>query len=154
MTEWAVIDANLLLLLIVGRAGLELIAKHKRLRDDYAVADYLRVEAVVVNFGGIVVLPQVLAEVSNFARQIADPARTAIADAFAALIRGATERWIPGRMIVAAPEFRYLGFTDGALVALFGDVPADRVYYLLTADQPLASRAQALGHRVINYREL
>lgn len=75
MTGVVVVDANLMVLLVVGAASKNYIARHKRLRNHYTVYDFELLGLLVAEFSDIVVLPHILAEVSNIARQIDGPAR-------------------------------------------------------------------------------
>jgi len=49
MTGVVVVDANLMVLLVVGSASKEYIAKHKRLRDDYTVDDFELLGLIICN---------------------------------------------------------------------------------------------------------
>lgn len=154
MQDWAVVDTNMLLLLVVGRADHSLVAAHKRLRQDYSLDDFERLEMIVDNADGLVVVPQVLAEVSNFARQIAEPARQAIGKSFARLIATSDEVFVPSERIIPLPYLLELGLSDAILLSLCSERPPGRRYALLTNDQPLVFRAQSLGLSVLNFSEL
>ncbi len=154
MTNWAVVDSSLLLLLIVGRAGTAYIEQHERLRNHYDASDYRQLVLTLDLFTGIVVVPQVLAEVSNLARYIGEPARSVVLEAFRGVVDAASERWLRSADVMQAPDFQLYGLTDAILLRLCADETRGVRLTLLTADQPLAYRAQSLGHRVINYREL
>ena len=74
MTGVVVVDANLTVLLVVGSADRDFIAKHKRLQG-YTIDDFELLGILIAKFSEIVVLPHILAEVSSLARQIDKPAR-------------------------------------------------------------------------------
>ena len=154
MSKWLVFDTNLLLLLVVGRASPSFVTAHKRLSNNYTTDDYWRVEELLDGYAGVVVIPQVLAEVSNLARQISGPARRAVQLAFRALIESVDEVWLPSEDVIAEPEFVLLGLTDVILLRLCTPGATQRECLLLTADQPLAFRAESLGCNVVNYYEL
>ena len=90
MTGVVVVDANLLVLLVVGSASKKYIAKHRRLRD-YTVEDFELLGLIIGDFSDIVLLPHILAEVSSLARKIDNPARAKIQNALRTLIATTTE---------------------------------------------------------------
>ena len=51
------IDANLIVLLVVGQAGRDLIAKHRRTRTLFAVEDYARLFKAISAGGEMPVTP-------------------------------------------------------------------------------------------------
>ena len=153
MRGWAVIDANLLLLLVVGQADPALIEKHKRLRGQYTVADFRNLEAILAVSGGIIVVPQVLAEVSNLARYIAEPARRAVMAALGRTIGNVTELYVASVSVVHGPAFHRLGLTDAILLALCSSESVASGAVLLSADTPLADRAESLGCTVLRHSD-
>jgi hypothetical protein len=68
------VDTNILLLYIVGSLSLDRIARHKR-TDTFTVEDYRLLDRVLRQFGGIVVSPDILTEVSNHLGQTRRPRR-------------------------------------------------------------------------------
>ena len=74
MRKIIALDANLLVLLIVGLTDRRLIASHKRLKE-YTVDDFDLLERLISASAGIAVTPNVLSEASNLTRQIGGPAR-------------------------------------------------------------------------------
>ena len=66
------VDAILLVLLIVGRAGRDRIAKHRRLRE-FSVGDVDRLLEMLRNVNEIVVTPNTLTESSNLLAQHREP---------------------------------------------------------------------------------
>jgi len=67
--EPVLIDSNLLLLLIVGSTNRRYIGLHKNLTD-YTESDFELLGTASSMFSEIVLLPHVLAELSNLSRQI------------------------------------------------------------------------------------
>ena len=68
------IDSSLLVLLIVGSAGKELVAKHRRLRQ-FSVADYDTLADMISKVDQVFVTPNTLTEASNLLAQHRDPER-------------------------------------------------------------------------------
>ena len=60
----AFIDANLLVLLVVGRVGREWVGKHRRARQ-FSPADYDRLSDAVEDMNRVFVTPNTLTEASN-----------------------------------------------------------------------------------------
>ena len=73
------IDANLLILLVVGSVDRDLIPKHRRLRR-FAVEDYERLLNLIGHFDRVFVTPNTLTETSNLLAQHADPERSRFFD--------------------------------------------------------------------------
>ena len=63
-----------MVLLVVGSASRHYISKHKRL-SAYTVDDFDLLGLIISEFSDIILLPHILTEVSNVARQIDLPAR-------------------------------------------------------------------------------
>src|SRR4051812_35268145 len=110
-----VLDSNLLLLLVVGVADREYIKKHRRLQS-YSEADFDLLRRLIAPMSAIVVTPNILTEVSNFAKQIAEPARTRIATAFTVLLDKLDEQYVASKQAAAQPEFSRLWLTDSGIL--------------------------------------
>lgn len=105
MTRPVAVDANLLLLLIVGSASPAYIGQHKRLRNIYTEGDLTVLVKLLATFSEIVLLPNTLTETSNLLRYIAEPAKTKVLHQMRRLVRGGTERFIPSAMGIGRAEF-------------------------------------------------
>ena len=153
MTNSVVVDSNLLLLLIVGTASREYIAKHKKLAE-YSDGDLDLLTLLISQFSDILLVPHVLTEVSSFSRHIKNPARREVQAKLRRLIQTTTE--IPIESIYGAEreEFEELGLTDAVLLHFCTLESAGIRCTLLTADANLALRAESLGYGVIYYGDL
>jgi len=142
-----VLDANLLLLLVVGSTDRSLIAKHKRL-SSYTAEDYDLLILFLSPASNIIVTPNTLTEVSNLAGYISDPARTAIYQMFRALVEAPinTELAVSSKLAVSKTEFVRLGLTDSVLLSL-----ASQSHTLLTADMDLYLAAVTQGLKAENF---
>lgn len=146
-----IIDANLLLLAVVGKASRDYIHRHKRLQG-YSLSDYDRLCDLLFKATRIVVTPNILTEVSNLARQIGEPARTKVSQSLRNFIQMATvvdERYVQSVDATCRKEFLRLGLTDSALLSLAADSTM-----LLTADLHLYLAATAAGYRATNFNHL
>jgi hypothetical protein len=147
-----IVDANLTVLLVVGAASRQYIAKHKRLQA-YTSEDFELLGLLIAQFSEIVLLPHILAEVSNLARQIVNPARREVQRSLRTLVETAIELPIASVHGVRREEFDLLGLTDAMILHLcdlnfLGLRPT-----LITSDSTLADSANSLGYSVIDYKQ-
>jgi hypothetical protein len=153
MNDVVIIDTNLLLLLIVGSASVSFIEKHKRLIGTYNKDDFSILGAIISEFSEIVSIPHVLAEVSNLARQIDDPARTLIMEKLKVFISTTLEFAIPSLNGVERNEYQSLGLTDSVLLHLCALSINGVTPTLITVDSALANAAISLGYSAIDFKQ-
>lgn len=139
------VDANLLVLLIVGLASETYIPQHKRLRA-FTVADFQLLRGLLGSASSIVVSPNVLTETSNLIRQITEPARARITAVFRHFVISATETYVPSARSIEDPTFPRLGLTDSVLLS-----PEFAELLIVTVDLDLYLEASRRGHDVINF---
>jgi len=144
-----ILDANLLLLLVVGMTDRDLIKKHKRLTT-FTTEDYDLLCTVLAAAAKILVTPNTLTETSNLMRYIDEPARSQISAVFQQLVIITDEEYIPSRTAVAVREFSRLGLTDAALLEGNGQERRS----LLTTDLELYLAAQYNGLSAVNFNHL
>jgi len=142
------LDANLAILLAVGAADPDYIARHKRLRT-YDKAAFHLLDAFLGAADGIVWCPHVLAETSNLTRHIHDPIRTEISRILASLIERYPESEVASANAASHPVYLRLGLTDSVLLRL-----AETGATLLTDDLDLHLATLSAGHASINFNEL
>lgn len=130
-----VIDANLLLLLVVGNTDPQLIRSHKRLKA-YIEEDFDALREMIVSSNGVVVTPNIVTETSNLLDHIGGPARTSLVETLRQMIGDTPEEYVTSRAAASAPEFARIGLSDCAILDLVGE---DRL--LLTADFDLYQSA-------------
>ncbi len=147
------VDANLLVLLVVGRTGREIIDRHKRTKSRFVPEDYdtlLR----VVSGDQLVTLPHVLTEASNLLGQTRDPDKTALRDTLGRMMDELDERWFAGVEAVRLPEFRRLGMTDAAIIrAAIVDRRAAGTTRVLTCDLDLHRALLERGGLSLNFNQ-
>jgi predicted nucleic acid-binding protein len=142
------LDANLLVLLIVGMTSREYIERHRHLRA-YNEADLDLLLESIAPMSPVVVTSNVLTEVSNLASQIAEPARAQIAETFRKFAGLVEERHVESRHAVEHPDFPRLWLTDaGILDELAG------AHVLFTADLDLYLEASRRGYAAVNFNYL
>lgn len=137
------IDANLLVLFVVGSAGKDIIGKHRRLRGDFSADDY---ELLLDLFGTVdqlFVMPNTLTEASNLLAQHREPERSILLARLRAVIYENEEVVVASGDAAASPAFTRHGLTDAALLeAASGETP------LLTVDGALYQEALASGREL------
>ncbi len=143
-----VVDAQLLVLFVVGLASPRYLARHKRLTS-YDDRDFDLLHRILAQARRVVVTPHVLAEASNLARQIGEPARSDIMATLAGLVPRMQERHVPAAAAVTNGGFVQLGLADAALLAL-DDLEAT----LLTADTDLYLAASRAGRQVEHFHHI
>ena len=131
------IDANLLVLLVVGATGKDLIAKHRRLRT-FEITDYERLVRLINQTDRVLVTPNILTEASNLLAQHAEPERSRFYDMLRILISQAEEKVVASKMAADNSAFNRLGLTDAALLEI-----VSRANPLITVDLDLYLAASA-----------
>jgi hypothetical protein len=151
--EIVVIDANLLLLLIVGSTDVAYIDAHRRLRHDYTKTDFDLLCQVISLFDEIALLPHTLTEVSNLARQISPPARNRIQAKLADFIEATGEMPMSSIDGARREEFVSFGLTDAVILHCCSVDMEGVAFTLLTADRPLATQAEMHGYEVFHFEQ-
>lgn len=132
------VDANLLVLLIVGAAGRRLIAKHRRLRT-FREEDYDRLVDLIGQAGRVMVTSHTLTEASNLLGQHGEPERSRFFLLFRQLIERSEEIGISGNDASRHRMFVRLGLTDAALLEVVSEetplVTVDLDLYLAAVSQ-------------------
>lgn len=125
------IDANLLVLFVVGSVRRDLITRHRRLQK-FGEQDYDLLLDVIDPVTRVYVTPNTLTETSNLLAQHREPERSRFFDRLRYIIQESEEVVVASTAAAERPEFRRLGLTDAALLdAVTADTP------LLTVDLAL-----------------
>ena len=143
------IDANLLVLLVVGSAGREYISKHRRLRR-FSNEDYDLLLRLIRRASGhrrVFVTPNTLTEISNLLAQHREPERSLFFQRLQYLIENSQEVVIASATAASNDSFARLGLTDAALLeAVTVETP------LITVDVELYLQALSKGENTaINF---
>ena len=143
------IDANLLVLLVVGSVGQDLITKHRRLRA-FTVEDYHRLLDLIDRVERVFVMPNTLTETSNLLGQHGEPERSRLFHALRFIIEKSREVVVSSAAAASNSAFAWLGLTDAALLeAVTAETP------LVTVDLDLYRVALSKGPRTaINFTHL
>ena len=109
------IDANLLVLLVVGSEDRGLIERHRRLRG-YTADDYDLLLDITEDAEHLFVTPNTLTEASNLLAQHRDPERSRLLDRLGRLIHESEEIIVSSVEASSNNAYRRLGLTDAALL--------------------------------------
>jgi hypothetical protein len=142
------VDTNILLLYIVGSLGPDRISRHKR-TDTFTVEDYYLLDRLLCQFGGIVVTPNILTEVSNLLGYTDDKTRLRLLALLGSLMPVLDEHYVQSREAVGTAEFFRLGLADASILAC-----PSRDLTILTDDIHLYLALQKRGVEVINFNHL
>lgn len=142
------VDANLLVLLVVGSVNTNIIARHRRLAD-YTATDYETLLGLLSRANRIFVTPNTLTEASNLLRQHREPERSDLMERLRLLIDQSDEVVVASAKAAANPEFRRLELTDSALLeSISPQTP------LLTVDRDLYVAALMQGESIaVDFRQ-
>ena len=139
-----VLDANLLLLLVVGLTSRAYISKHKRLQG-YEELDF-DLLICLIGSADVIVTPNTLTETSNLVGQIREPARKQIYQRIRQMLTRLEERYIQSARAAEYKEFPRLGLADAAQLDVTGES-----HTLLTSDLDLYLAATARGLKAANF---
>jgi len=143
-----VLDANLLLLLVVGMTNRKYISMHKRLQS-FDETDFDILSGLIKRCSSVALTPNVLTETSNMVRYIREPIRSEISALLGKIISTGDEHLIASRTAAARNEYLRLGLTDSVLLetATLGGT-------LLTADYDLYCAALTAKLRAENFNHV
>lgn len=133
------IDANLLVLFVVGLVSRRLINRHRRTRE-FTVEDYDRLAGAISLVEEVLVTPNTLTEASNLLGQHGEPERSSLLLKLGELIGQSREVVVASAAASRHASFARLGLTDSALLTLISaETP------LVTVDLDLYSAALTGG---------
>jgi predicted nucleic acid-binding protein len=144
------VDANILVLYLVGSLDPSLIGKHKR-TNQFGVEDYHLLDDFLRQFKKLVTTPNVLTEASNMVAQIGGQETvTRLRGALGRIVEALDEQHVPSTQASKVAEFRRLGLTDAALLFL----AKQGRFLVLTDDRHLYDALQKKGIAAINFHHL
>ncbi len=142
------VDANLLLLYLIGELEMTLVPRFKRTRG-FTVDEFLLVKAIVESFSRVVTTPGVLTEVSNLAGHLEGKWRPPFFTLLAEKVQSLQEEYIPSRHAAHTVTFQKLGLTDSAII-----LACEGRYLAFTADFPLANFMETNRLDVLNFNHI
>ncbi len=142
-----VLDANLLLLLVVGSGSRNDISRHKRLTPQYGIEQFELLLELLARFQKWVTTPHVLTEADYFVRQSTGAGKERSLIAFCSLIdTGILEVHSPAKDITLQPEFEWLGLSDTGQILVAAESRT-----LLTNDANLHAAALKRDIKSLNF---
>ena len=111
------LDANLLVLLVVGNENRDLIPKHRRL-EHHSAEDFDILLELLENADRLYVTPNTLTETSNLLSQHGEPERTLLMRRLQYLIHDSNEIVVASIDASSNSRCQGLGLTDAALLEL------------------------------------
>ncbi len=142
----ALLDTNLLLLWLVAKVDPLLVLQFKRVRM-FSLEDLAILDSLLLPFRGLVTTPHILAETSNLVDQAPPQWRTALIRELRRFVEEQVEIFVPAKSVVERDDFKFLGLTDTALIALSHEI------VIITKDFELAGRIEAAGGNVLNFNQ-
>jgi hypothetical protein len=143
------IDANLLLLYLVGSYDVKLIGdgKYNKL-SKYTIEDFRLLVRLKSIFLQSATTAHVLTEVSNLTGDLPELTKSLCLSTFSQVFSDAHELTIASLSVADRPEFRYLGLTDTVLAEV-----SDR-FLIVTDDARLVSKLSGSGLDALNFNHL
>ena len=125
------LDANLLVLLVVGSESREIILRHGRL-EHYSPEDYDILLDLLRDADRLFVTPNTLTEASNLIGQHGEPECSRLMGRLQYLMHQSREIVVTSTTASSNPAFAKLGLADAALLdAVTADTPLLTVYFPL-----------------------
>jgi hypothetical protein len=147
-TRGVLIDANLLLLLVVGLLDPRQITSFGR-TNAYEPNDFELLARVVEHFEAVVTTPHVLTETSNFLGQLPGQQAAQGRAVLAQLIPDLQEESRSASALAERSPFQPFGLTDTGI-----DERASEAHLVLTDDLPLYHYLAGQGRDAINFNHL
>jgi hypothetical protein len=148
LTRRALVDSNLLFVLIVGSVGRDHVGRARR-TEQYSPEDFDLLQSALADYDKVLVTPHVLAETSNLLGYLSEPLLSMTRKTLRHMLPDWSERYAPSTEVVAAPTYLRLGVADSALF-----LAASAAAALFTDDLPLYLEASTAGRHAINFTHL
>lgn len=147
-TNGALVDANLLLLFLIGLCDVDLIPQFKRTRG-YTEGDFETLRRLLGRFDRLLTTPNVATEISNLANHLREDWRPIFAIVFKERFAIMTEHYVPTAVAGAHEFFAEFGLTDAATT-----MAAAEGTLIISDDGPLCRLLGRLELPCINFTHL
>lgn len=145
----ALLDTNLLTVLLVGQLGKGYIEKNKKTRN-YSGDDFELLVELLANFKDIITTPHILAETTNLIDWVQGEHREILFAYLANFIQTKQEICISAKDIIHSMAFKPLGLTDAGLIEL----NKNKEVVLITTDLSLYVFSIGQGLKAINFNHI
>jgi len=146
--QGVLVDANLLLLYVVGAYDTDHVERFKR-TSTFTADDFQLLDRLLGHFSTIVTTPPILTEVSNFVGQLSDGHRRPCTRLLRRLIPELEEEHRASAMVTEHDYFLQFRLTDAGIA----DIAAG-TYLVVTDDLPLYHRLANDREAVLNFNHL
>ena len=149
--ERLIVDANLLVLYVVGAVDRTHVGRHKRTAT-FTADDFDLIVELFSKAAAVIVTPNILTEVSNVCVfGLGGRSASAVREKLRLFTRveGVAESYVPSRVAADRVAFSRLGLTDAGILELSASG-----HTVLTDDLPLCLELARLGARVLNFNHL
>lgn len=144
-----VIDANLLVLFVVGCASRGYISHHKRLKK-FSDEDFDLLFEIISRASSVLVTPNTLTETSNLAVYgVEGRLKEKILELLREFVLKTEEQYLSSNLATGHPAFVRLGLTDATLLEVIKNSAC-----LLTVDLDLYLAAMDQGANAVNFNHL
>jgi len=141
------IDANALVLLVVGLIDENLVNRHPK-TSIYSKKDFYKLLKIIGSLEDLIVLPNVWTELDNLLNRFGGNHKFQYIERLKMLTQQTTERFIHSRIAVQREEFWELGITDVLLLQM-----GKECELLITSDSTLSDFAKAQNIKVFDLKE-
>jgi hypothetical protein len=146
--QGVLLDTNILVLLVVGRAEPTLVGRYSRV-SQFTADDLDLLERVIAQFAGLSTTPHVLTEVNSLTNHLKGDSKSRAATVLAELSLTCVELYTPASTLTTRSGYIDLGLTDAAILE-----PAESAPLVLTDDFRLAGKLAAQGRAVLNFNHI
>ena len=143
----ALVDANLLVLFLVGSVNKRRIQTFKRTQN-FTIEDFDLLTRLIGWFGKLFATPHVLSQASDLA-DLRGKERIKVRRLFKVAVEKIDESYDPSRILVAHPMFERFGLTDTAIATV-----CSRGILVVTADVELQLEVQQRGADALNFNHV
>ena len=142
------VDANLLVLLLVGRVNTQRIRDFKRTQD-FSVEDFRLLDSLVKWFGKpLIATPYILSQVSDLT-DLSGPNGVAVRELLKSTIQVIDERYESASQLVQHAAYNRFGLGDASIASI-----CERAVVVLTADVRLQIALEGFGLDAINFNHV
>lgn len=147
LNRTAVLETNLVLLLLVAEKDRGLLRRYKRVQmfDD---RDVSLLQELPGSFRSTLTTPQILTEVSNLLGQVPPHERPKLMAALVGYISSRREIYVESNDLAQRDTFHRLGLTDASFEEL------SSTHTVITEDYRLAGKIHAMGGKAVNFDHL
>jgi rRNA-processing protein FCF1 len=144
-----IIDTNILLLFVVGSYRPDLVQRFKKTKNNYTAHDFQLIQTLVRHFSKIVVLPNILTEISNLLNSLDETQRKEVMSLLPRHFEIWEERYCPSFDASRWKHFHPFGLTDSCIALL-----AEKKHLVITDDFPLYRLLLGLNVDVVNFNHI